>query len=117
LTGTTATDAGISTRPFDAIARGNVFRLKPRLPEIHPPPPAEARLRITLQGVTTILGRPQALLSLQEVTSAGTARSNRSCVVAEGESQQGVAVLEVNWQTGRVRLDHLGRELVLTTHP
>src|SRR5688572_33298946 len=85
---------GQMEKPYQAIAARNVFdlvavplTLPPRVeqaPKRNPPP-----MRVT--GLTDVCGRPQALLELGE-----GGKSVRKPILAEGESSQGVRVLEID---------------------
>ena len=97
---------------FSIIPRENVFRLNPRKPETITPPPQVERPQITLQGITTILGRTQALLNIQRAAKSA-ASPQSSFVLSEGESRYDVTVLEINARTGTVRLNNVGSELTL----
>ena len=97
---------------FSIIPRENVFRLIPRKLETLPPVPPVDRPQITLQGITTILGRSQALLNIQRTAKSGGLPLS-SFVLSEGESRYDVTVLEINASTGAVRLDNVGSEQIL----
>jgi len=94
---------------FATIASENAFRLNPQKPEIVPIIRHVERPRITLQGVTTILGRPQVLLNIQKPAKPGEI-PEISCILAEGESQYEVVVLKIEMSTGTVRLNNNGVE-------
>jgi hypothetical protein len=97
---------------FAPIAVRNIFGLRP----LHPKPIEAALLpnrpQIMLQGITTILGHTQALLTIQ-LPSASPGLFQTSCVLTTGESRYDVVVLEINEKTGAVRLDNVGMEQVL----
>ena len=97
---------------FASIARDNAFHLNPPKPEVIAVIPSPERPRITLQGVTTILGRPQVLVNIQQPAKAAGA-SEISCVLTEGESRNGVTVLEIDMVSGTIRLNNNGEEQIL----
>ena len=94
---------------FASIVRGNAFRLSPPPPEVKRAiQPAEHAL-IILQGVTTILGRPQVLLNIQPSARQANARGI-SFILAKGESRYEVEIIEINAGQGWVRLINNGVE-------
>jgi len=97
---------------FTAIARGNVFRLNPPMPESGTVHLLPERPRITFQGVTTILGRPQVLLNIQP-SATPAAASGVSCVLTRGEARNGVVVVEIDTVSGIIRLNNNGEEQIL----
>ena len=97
---------------FSAITGRNVFRLNPpklQTGEVVPPP---NRPQITLQGITTILGRMQALLTIQPRTKSAESLQT-SCILAQGDNRLDVVVLEINAELGTVRVNNLGSEQIL----
>lgn len=96
-----------------AIARRNAFRLIPPKPEVIAVVQQVERPRITIQGVTTILGRPQVLLSIQQPAKPTDAPVG-SWILAEGESRHEVVILQIDVASGTVRLRNNGEEQTLT---
>jgi len=97
---------------FATITTRNVFRLAPLEPQSVELPPTLNRPRITLDGVTTILGRAQALLTIHQTGPAKAAQT--SCILSQGDSLFDVVVLEINAELGTVCLNNLGLEEILT---
>lgn len=89
-----------------SIVSRNVFSLNAAptmvVPPRPPPPP------ITLQGVTSILPRRQALFKVQMPAKPGEAAREISCVLAEGERVGEIEVLEIDWRAGSVRFNNHG---------
>src|SRR5205823_4883306 len=59
--------------------------------------------RITLTGITTILGNKRALMTVQL-----PGKPTQSFALAEGERSGGIEVLEINEKIGSVRINRLG---------
>lgn len=96
---------------FTTIAARNAFHLNPLAPIIGTTPPPN-RSKVSLQGVTTILGRPLVLLTI-EPFSKSPGFSESSCLLAQGDSRFEVVVLEIDVKLGTVRLNNLGEEQIL----
>ncbi len=104
---TYAATATTKENPYaKAIVGRNAFSLNAApLPTIvdppRPPPP-----RITLQGVTTILGRRQVLFKTQMPAKPGEPAREMSCVLSEGERQGGIEVVAIDEKAGTVRFNN-----------
>jgi hypothetical protein len=94
---------------FASIPARNIFRLatKPVGPPVVPPELPKVRL----QGVTSILGKPQALLAIPMDTKS--AATEICCILEEGETRNEIVVLEVDVKTAKVRLNNHGSEQIL----
>ena len=97
---------------FTAIVNRNAFRLSPPKPLPIEAPPQINRSKVYFHGITTILGRVQALLAIQPQPVL-PGQLPTSCVLAQGERHFEVVVLEINQERGTVRLSNLGLEYVL----
>ena len=106
------THAEIASERFSAIVAKNTFRLWPPNPLTIEVPPPPIRPQITLQGITTILGRTQALLTIRS-QSKSVELPETSCVLAEGDSRSDIVVLEISAELGTVRISNLGLEQTL----
>ena len=109
--------AGLCTLPavtsgmgYDRITERNVFALKP------PPPPVdpnavkeEAPSKITLTGITTILGNKRALLRV-----AVAAGKEENYMLTEGQRDGSVEVLEIDEKAGSVKVSNAGQVATLT---
>ena len=101
------------TNSYLEIPDRNVFRLRPRLVQhVEPPPPPIAT--ITLRGVTSILGKRQAILDVEYPAKAPQPAKKESCVLGEREHDGQVEVLEVNPRAGSVKVNNCGTVMVLT---
>jgi hypothetical protein len=103
------TRAGGVADQFAAIPARNIFRLtiKPVEPPVVPPELPKVRL----QGVTSILGKSQALLAIRMDTKP--AATEVCCILEEGETRNEIVVLEVDVKTAKVRLNNHGSEQIL----
>jgi hypothetical protein len=95
--------------PYEAIVERNVFGLRPPPPppdpEANKPPPP----KIMLQGITTILGNKRALLKMQMPPKPGEQpKGEQSFILAEGEREGDVEVLEIDDKTGIVKVKDFG---------
>ena len=98
---------GDAANPYQRIVQRNVFGLEPAN-RTEPNPPARVELLpITLTGVTTILGKKQALMTVQ-------AHPFRSYILGEGESDGDIEVLQIDIEAGAVQLSHRGVSITLT---
>jgi len=102
-------------RQYDIIAPRNIFNLKPVTKEVPPtnaPPPAQG---LKLMGVTTMLGYKQAILKPQP--SAGkpgqAAAGEHTLMLAEGQREGDVEVLQIDEKAGRVKVNNSGTIMTL----
>lgn len=92
--------------PYHGIVERNVFNLKPP-----PPPPdpnaliAQQAPKLTLTGITTILGNKRALIT---VPSSKPGAPQESLMLAEGQAQNDVLVMEINEIAGTVKVTNHG---------
>jgi hypothetical protein len=92
-----AKSAAPSGNPYDSIVTRNVFGLNPiPPPEVvktpdGPPPP-----KITLTGIMTIFGTPEALFKVAGVVRRGAAPHDESYIFTEGEMQDDVQVTKID---------------------
>jgi hypothetical protein len=103
-------DTDTSENPYQAIWQRNAFDLKPAADDsaqTHEDTVAPPNVQLT--GITSILGRKQALFTVQPSQIPGKpAGSLYSCILAEGERKGGVEVLEINMKTAKVRIKNDG---------
>ncbi len=105
-----AAGANTPDNPYRAIVERNIFGLKdpppPAPPEATKPPPS----KLTLTGITTILGKKQVLLK----TAAAPAKpgeqpkGEQSYIITEGVREGDIEVLEINEVAGSVKLIYAG---------
>src|SRR5215469_4350166 len=88
-----ADDALPPGNPYGSIVKRNVFGLNPPpppnavQPDNGPPPP-----KITLNGIMTIFGNPEALFKVAGVRRGDKPPQDESYIFTEGESQDDVEV-------------------------
>lgn len=91
--------------PYQGIVVRNAFNLKPPTPppspEANKPPP----LKITLTGITTILGKKIAMMTAPP-EKPGT--PPESFMLGEGEAQNDIEVIEINENAGVVKIKNHG---------
>jgi hypothetical protein len=102
--------AADATNPYQAIVDRNVFGLKPPPPPPKtepdkPPPP-----KITLNGITTIFGKPRAVMSVQLPARPPEPSKPQSFILAEGQRDGDLEVLEINEKLdgGTVKVSNSG---------
>jgi len=101
--------------PYQTIVDRNVFSLKP------PPPPPSVEddkpksVKITLTGITTILGNKRVLM--KSPAPAGKpgepAKPEVSYILTEGERQDDIEVIEIDDKGGNVKLKNAGTIVTL----
>lgn len=103
-----------STNPYQAIADLNAFRLRPV-----PPPPEPEKIKtpppkITLTGISTMLGQRKVYLKTPgNPGKPGEAAKEQYYEIAEGTMDRDIEVLEINAQAGTVRIKYEGTEIPL----
>ena len=102
-----------SGNPYHQIAERNVFGLRPPQPSRVEPPPAPLP-KVVLTGITTILGNKRALLKVQFPAQPRQPVKEESCVLAEGQRDGAIEVLEINEKTAQVKVDNSGPVSVIT---
>jgi hypothetical protein len=95
--------------PYDKIAQRNLFQLhaapilQPPQPTVNPPP------KVTLTGITTILGKRLAFITIE-----GTkAHPGESMILAEREAANGIEVKGIDERAGVVRILNGGEWQIL----
>ena len=102
-----------SGNPYHQIVERNVFGLRPPPPaRLEPPPAPSPKVRLT--GITTILGNKLALLKIQFPAQPSKPVKEESCVLAEGQRDGLIEVLEINEKTAQVKVDNSGTVSVIT---
>ena len=100
--------------PYAAIVGRNTFALKPPAPAsttvapVATPPP-----NVSLQGISTILGRAQALLKVKIAPKPPEAAKELSLVLDVGQREGDVEVLAIDPAAGTVSLSNQGTPLTL----
>src|SRR5437660_1094780 len=101
--------AGVSgglANPYQGIVTRNVFGL--REPLLPPDRPAQPPPKITLTGITTILGYNLAFLKAQKPGK------EQALMLTEGQRDGDVQVLEIDEKAGRVTVNNFGTVMTLT---
>ena len=102
-----------SANPYQGIVDRNVFGLKPppapARPEDNKPPPP----KITLTGITTILGNKRALMNVAMPAKPPDPAKQKSFILAEGQRDGEIEVLEIDETSGTVKVDDFGTVMVL----
>jgi len=101
--------------PYTTIVGRNTFALKPPPPPPDPAankPPAQPP-NISLQGISTILGRPQVLLKLKLPPKPPEGPKELSVVMDVGQREGEVEIVEINAETGAVKINNGGSVLSL----
>jgi hypothetical protein len=111
--GAVTTDS--ATNPYQTIIDRNVFSLKPPPP---PPGPEENKpkpVKITLTGITTILGNKRVLMKAPAPPGkpGEPAKPELSYILTEGQRDGDVEVIEINDKTGDVKLNNAGTVVTL----
>jgi hypothetical protein len=103
--------------PYQSIVDRNVFSLKP------PPPPADTTsekkapaLKITLTGITTILGNKRVLMKTAPPPAkpGESPKTDQSYILTEGQREGEIEVIEINDKAGSVKVNNAGIEQTLT---
>ena len=100
---------------YESISERNVFGLKPPPP---PPDPEAAKpppVKITLTGITTIIGKRALLKTPPPSSKPGEpSKGEQSYILAEGQREGDIEVLEIDEKAGSVKVKN-GTALVLLT--
>ena len=101
--------------PYQEIVNRNVFALKPPPPppdpEANKPPPP----KITLTGITTIIGKKALMEAPAPPGKPGEPPKTKQCyTLAEGQREGDIEVLQIDEKTGSVKVKNGGQELTLT---
>jgi len=100
-------------KPYDSIAERNVFGLRePVQPTMDAPPAPPSK--ITLTGITTILGNKLAIMKAQIPAKPGEPAKELPIMLNEGQREGGIEVLEVNEKAGSVKVKDFGTVTTLT---
>lgn len=99
---------------YDTIPQRNVFGLKPQeQPPSASQPPSQLP-KVTVTGITTILGNKLALLKTQPSgAKPGQSSEEQSMILTEGQREGPIEVLNIDERTGNVRLDNSGTVMTL----
>lgn len=108
-----AQDSG--ENPYQGIVDRNVFGLKPPPDPESLKPPAPPPPPIQLQGISVLFGRKRVLFTVTVPGSKpGQPPERKALILAEGERQDDVEVLEIDEKTGTVKFNNHGQEDIKT---
>lgn len=100
---------------YNAILERNVFGLRPPVAEALPTNPPIQLPKITLTGITTILGNKRALMMLAPLNlKPGDTNRQVSLILTEGQREAEVEVLLIDENKGCVRVNNSGTIMTLT---
>ena len=96
--------------PYHPIVERNVFGLKDPPPPPEPKPEGPPPPKITLTGITDVLGRKLALLEWVEPVTPGQPANNKKnySTLTEGQREGKVEVLEIDVKAGTVKVNNYG---------
>jgi hypothetical protein len=94
--------------PYQTIVERNVFALKPPPSDIAEPPPPPPPLKITLTGITTMLGNKRAIMS-----AAIPNKPPENYMLTEGQRQGEIEVVEIDEKAGTVKVKNHGVDQTL----
>jgi hypothetical protein len=96
-------DAG---NPYQSIVDHNVFALrpapKPDDPSLHPPPPPP--VKVELNGIMTIFGKPQAMIKAHLPAHAPEPAKDDSYILSPGERDGDIEVVSIDPVAGTVKI-------------
>ena len=114
LTGLTFWSQGaagaISEDTHGGLTRRNAFGPGAPVPATNVQPQDGWLPNIELKGITTILGRPQALLAISGTLDSPEASGCKSVIMEAGQIAEGIKIDEINYDAGIVRLEIKGVE-------
>ena len=100
--------ADVAGSPYQGIVERNVFNLRPppAPPDTTPPPVPPPR--ITLTGITTILGNKRALMKVLEPPKPPEPAKEASYILTEGQRDGDIEVIAIDEQAGSVKVNNHG---------
>src|SRR5260370_19158272 len=111
--GAQATIAASTENPYQGIVERNVWGLVPPPPPPSNEPPKPPAPKITLTGITTILGSKQALLTVQLPPKPGEPAKQEPLILSEGERQGEVEVLEIDDVAYTIKVNDYGEVMTI----
>lgn len=102
--------ASVGGSPYNGIVERNVFNLRAPVPPIAENPVATTVIpKIKLTGITTILGRKVAFITI----ASPKPESAEFVMLGEGQPSGGFEVKEIDATAGRVKVVGYGQEMTL----
>jgi hypothetical protein len=108
-----ATGADADPNPYQGIVDRNVFGLKPPPPPVQTAPPKPPPVKITLTGITTILGNKRVLMKAPVPGAKPGAPTEQSYILAEGQRDGDIEVLQIDEKKGEVKINNAGEIVTL----
>jgi hypothetical protein len=100
---------------YQAISERNVFGLHPPPTQPAPTSPAAPLPKITLTGITTILGNKRALMKVAPaVLKPGDTNKELSLILTEGQREGEIEVLQIDENVGSVKISNSGTVMLVT---
>ena len=96
----------LSSNPYTLIAARNVFGLNPAQPA--ETVPGKTPPKITLNGIMSIFGQPQALFRIAGMVNPGQAPRENSYILGEGQRQDDIEVVHIDELAGSVTFNNQG---------
>jgi hypothetical protein len=105
-----------AANPYQAIIARNAFALKPPPPPPDPEASKPTPSKITLTGMTTILGKKQVLLKTAPTPPkpGETPKGDQSYILTVGQREGDIEILEIDEIAGSVKLNNAGVVATLT---
>src|SRR5579859_4213045 len=102
--------------PYEGIIDRNAFGLKPPPPPPDPEATKPPPLKITLTGITTILGNKRALMETPPPTGkpGEQPKSKQSYILTIGQREGDIEVLDIDEKAGSVKVNNAGQIVTLT---
>jgi hypothetical protein len=113
LTGMQAVAADSAGNPYQGIVDRNVFGLRPPPPPPDVTPPKPPAVKITLTGITTILGNKRALMKAPVTGAKPGTPAEQSYILAEGQRDGDIEVLQIDEKKGEVKINNAGAIVTL----
>lgn len=112
--GVDAMAADSSPAQYQSITDRNLFDLKPAPPVqiVDPLPPALPK--IILQGIATVLPQKVAIIKVLFPAKPGEPAKEQSYLLAEGQRDGGIEVLQVDEKAGSVKVNNSGTVMTVT---
>jgi hypothetical protein len=107
----TSVSARPVTNDYHVIVDRNLFGLRPVPPAPGPEPATPPK--ITLTGITTILGDKEVLMKVQVPSKPPQPPKDESLILSEGQRKDGIQVLAINLKTDDVTIDDFGTVVTL----
>jgi hypothetical protein len=115
LAGTVGAVPDSPSGQYQAISERNVFGLHPPPAQPAPTSPAAPLPKITLTGITTILGNKRALMKVAPaVLKPGDTNKELSLILTEGQREGEIEVLQIDENVGSVKINNSGTVMLVT---